>query len=73
MLLILAITMNSFLACASGGSKSERKEFKEMPVAKFDKLRSLPEVADRLGVTVKCLRGWIYYRKIPYVKRLSQH
>jgi excisionase family DNA binding protein len=24
--------------------------------------------AERLGVTVKCLRGWIYRRAIPYVK-----
>jgi excisionase family DNA binding protein len=32
------------------------------------KLRSLPEAADRLGVSVKCLRGWVWRRKIPFVK-----
>jgi excisionase family DNA binding protein len=32
------------------------------------KLRSLPEVAERLGVSIKCLRGWIYRRSIPYYK-----
>jgi excisionase family DNA binding protein len=31
-------------------------------------LRSLPQAAARLGVTVKCLRGWVYRRKIGYVK-----
>jgi excisionase family DNA binding protein len=32
------------------------------------RLRTLPETAERLGVSVKCLRGWIYQRRIPYVK-----
>lgn len=32
------------------------------------KLRSLPEAADRLGLSIKCLRGWVWRRKIPYVK-----
>ena len=32
------------------------------------KLRSLPEAADRLGLSIKCLRGWVWQRKIPYVK-----
>ena len=32
------------------------------------RLRSLPQAAERLGVSVKCLRGWIYRRTIPYVK-----
>jgi excisionase family DNA binding protein len=32
------------------------------------KLRALPEAAEQLGVTVNCLRSWIYRRKIPYVK-----
>lgn len=32
------------------------------------KLRSLPEAADRLGLSVKCLRGWVWRRSIPYVK-----
>lgn len=31
-------------------------------------LRSLPEAAESLGVTVKCLRGWVWRRSIPYVK-----
>lgn len=31
-------------------------------------LRSLPEAADRLGLSIKCLRGWVWRRKIPYVK-----
>ena len=29
---------------------------------------SLPQVAERLGLSVKCLRGWVWRRSIPYVK-----
>jgi excisionase family DNA binding protein len=32
------------------------------------KLKSLPEAAEELGVTVSCLRSWIYRRTVPYVK-----
>lgn len=32
------------------------------------RLRSLSQAAERLGVSVKCLRGWVYRRKIGYVK-----
>lgn len=32
------------------------------------RLRSLPQTAEALGVSVKTLRGWIYRRTIPYVK-----
>jgi excisionase family DNA binding protein len=32
------------------------------------RLRSLPQAAETLGVSVKCLRGWVYRRTIPYVK-----
>lgn len=32
------------------------------------KLNTLPQAAEQLGVTVKCLRGWIYRRTIDYVK-----
>jgi len=32
------------------------------------KLNTLPQAAEQLGVTVKCLRSWIYRRTIPYVK-----
>jgi excisionase family DNA binding protein len=31
-------------------------------------LRNLPQAAKRLGVSVKCLRSWVYRRTIPYVK-----
>lgn len=31
-------------------------------------LISLPQAADRLGVTVSCLRSWIYRRTISYIK-----
>jgi excisionase family DNA binding protein len=31
-------------------------------------LKSLPEAAEELGVTVNCLRAWVYRRTIPYVK-----
>jgi excisionase family DNA binding protein len=31
-------------------------------------LRSLPEAAERLGLSVKCLRGWVWRRRIPYIK-----
>lgn len=32
------------------------------------RLRSLPDAAERLGLSVKCLRGWVWRRSIPYVK-----
>jgi excisionase family DNA binding protein len=32
------------------------------------KLNTLPQAAEQLGVSVKCLRSWIYRRTIPYVK-----
>jgi excisionase family DNA binding protein len=32
------------------------------------KLNALPQAAEQLGVSVKCLRSWIYRRTIPYVK-----
>lgn len=32
------------------------------------KLNTLPEAAEQLGVSIKCLRSWIYRRTIPYVK-----
>lgn len=32
------------------------------------RLRSLPQAAERLGVSVKCLRGWVWRREIAYVK-----
>jgi excisionase family DNA binding protein len=32
------------------------------------KLNSLPQAAEQLGVSVKCLRSWIYRRAIPYIK-----
>ena len=32
------------------------------------RLRPVSEAAGRLGVTVACLRSWIYERKIEYVK-----
>jgi excisionase family DNA binding protein len=39
-----------------------------MVASKQTKLKSLPQVADELGVTVSCLRSWIYRRAVPYVK-----
>lgn len=32
------------------------------------RLRTLSEAAERLGVSVKCLRGWVWRRRIPYIK-----
>lgn len=32
------------------------------------KLNTLLQAAEQLGVTVNCLRGWIYRRSIPYTK-----
>jgi excisionase family DNA binding protein len=32
------------------------------------KLNTLPQAAEQLGVTVNCLRGWIYRRAVAYVK-----
>jgi hypothetical protein len=31
-------------------------------------LRSIPYAAGRLGMSVKCLRGWVWRRSISYVK-----
>jgi excisionase family DNA binding protein len=39
-----------------------------MRTANAPKLKTLPEAAERLGVSVKCLRGWIYRRSIAYTK-----
>lgn len=40
-----------------------------MPLARETRnLKSLPQAADELGVTVSTLRAWIYRRKIPYCK-----
>lgn len=35
------------------------------------RLWSLKEAADRLGIKVKTLRGYVYRRKVPYVKIFS--
>jgi excisionase family DNA binding protein len=32
------------------------------------KLNTLPQAAEQLGISVKCLRSWIYRRAIPYTK-----
>lgn len=32
------------------------------------KLNTLPQAAEQLGVSVKCLRSWIYRRTIDYCK-----
>lgn len=32
------------------------------------RLRTLPEAAERLGLSVKCLRGWVWRREIDFVK-----
>jgi excisionase family DNA binding protein len=39
-----------------------------MAIANAARLRTLPEAAERLGLSVKCLRGWVWRRSIPYVK-----
>ena len=40
-----------------------------MPASQHkSKLNSLPQAAEQLGVTVNCLRGWIYRRAVAYVK-----
>lgn len=39
-----------------------------MPTAVKPTLVSLPTAAAALGITVSCLRAWIYRRAIPYVK-----
>jgi excisionase family DNA binding protein len=35
---------------------------------RIKKLNTLPHAAEQLGVTVNCLRGWIYRRAVEYVK-----
>jgi excisionase family DNA binding protein len=41
-----------------------------MPIAAKQTLhlKSVPQAAEELGVTVSTLRAWIYRRKIPYLK-----
>jgi excisionase family DNA binding protein len=40
-----------------------------MPASQHNsKLNTLPQAAEKLGVTVNCLRGWIYRRAVAYVK-----
>jgi len=40
-----------------------------MPALKQQtRLMALPQAAQELGVTVACLRSWIYRRAVPYVK-----
>lgn len=41
----------------------------QMPAYKQQsRLLPLPQAAQELGVTVACLRSWIYRRAVPYVK-----
>jgi excisionase family DNA binding protein len=41
----------------------------QMPASlQRSKLNTLPQAAEQLGVSVKCLRSWIYRRSISYVK-----
>lgn len=41
----------------------------QMPAHKQQsRLMPLPQAAQELGVTVACLRSWIYRRAVPYVK-----
>jgi excisionase family DNA binding protein len=46
-----------------GGEKTDMPALKETT-----RLRRLPQAADALGVTVACLRSWIYRRAISYTK-----
>ena len=39
-----------------------------MALTNTARLRSLPEAAERLGVSIKTMRGWVYRRTISYVK-----
>lgn len=39
-----------------------------MFASKQTKLKSLPEAAEELGVSVACLRSWVYRRAVPFVK-----
>lgn len=39
-----------------------------MAITSTARLKSLPQAAEALGLSVKTLRGWIYRRTIPYVK-----
>jgi hypothetical protein len=43
-------------------------ESNEDAIQHKSKLNSLPQAAEQLGVTVNCLRGWIYRRAVAYVK-----
>lgn len=39
-----------------------------MPVSDKARLLTVPQAAERLGLTVSGLRFWIYRRAIPYVR-----
>jgi len=40
-----------------------------MPISQQrSKLNTLPQAAEQLGISVKCLRSWIYRRAIDYCK-----
>lgn len=39
-----------------------------MSTSQRSKLNTLPQAAEQLGVSVKCLRSWIYRRAIDYTK-----
>jgi hypothetical protein len=49
-------------------STANRIGGKMSTVTERPQLRSLSTQAKALGVTVACLRGWVYKRKINYVK-----
>jgi excisionase family DNA binding protein len=48
--------------------KSPKHSGGKMAGSNTARLRSLPEAAERLGLSVKCLRGWVWRRTISYVK-----
>jgi excisionase family DNA binding protein len=37
-------------------------------IAISDRLLSYADVAERMGVSIHTVRGWVYQRKIPYLK-----
>jgi excisionase family DNA binding protein len=37
-------------------------------IAINDRLLSYADVAERMGVSIHTVRGWVYQRKIPYLK-----
>lgn len=53
------------MECSTGSASSA---IFDNHIAINDRLLSYAEVAQRIGVSIHTVRGWVYQRKIPYLK-----